>query len=299
MKILKRLSICIAVIIAVSLLIPLAACSGTTAGGSAKGSSDIEISTPSFGFVKAEEYDPDPNTFDFNDSAPAWTALDVDTDYYLFISLTITSRRDNDGQSMLAIDLTFDALNIMDGTMQDVSTGYIQDMTFTDATTGNIGKTTTISFKIPDKSAEPKTIKMIVALKPVTAGESHIIIGYRYDTSGEYKLLGSDGYTKNLKIETVKLETPVLTLTSMGSLSWKNVKNADYYCIYESGQQDPLTDYLGNVIYVKSEGISVGGEMTYNIGEYISGYHNIKIRAFSNNANILQSDYSNSVEYVW
>lgn len=275
----------------------LTACSGgTTAGGSATGSSDIEISDPVFGFIRAEDYDPE--TFDI-ETAAQWTTLDVDAEYYLFLTLDIAARRDNDGQSLLNINITFDALNILQGTMEDVSTGMIEEMTFQDANTGNVGKTTTVSFKIPSLSAEPKTINMIVSLQPVKVGESHIIIGYDYDAPSEYRLLGSDGYTKNLKIQAVKIEAPELSLTEMGSLTWQHVRNADYYCVYEAGSQNPLTDFLGDVIYITAENTSVGSPMVYNIGEYISGYHALVIRAFSNSSNILSSDNSNIVERVW
>ena len=275
----------------------LTACSGgTTAGGSATGSSDIEISDPVFGFIRAEDYDPE--TFDI-ETAAQWTTLDVDAEYYLFLTLDIAARRDNDGQSLLNINITFDALNILQGTMEDVSTGMIEEMTFQDANTGNVGKTTTVSFKIPSLSAEPKTINMIVSLQPVKVGESHIIIGYDYDAPSEYRLLGSDGYTKNLKIQAVKIEAPELSLTEMGSLTWQHVRNADYYCVYEAGSQNPLTDFFGDVIYITAENTSVGSPMVYNIGEYISGYHALVIRAFSNSSNILSSDNSNIVEHVW
>ena len=295
MKNIKRFLI----VLVLSLTIFLYGCdqdNGQTKGGSATGSSDIEITDPDFAFVKAEEYDP--TTFDVSKAA-RWTSLDVDSDYYLFLSFQVKSRRDNDGQSLLDVNFTFDALNIMEGTMEDAATGMIEEMTFTDAQTGNIGKKTTVSFKIPSLSNEPKNINVIVSLRPVTVGESHIIIGYNYNTSEQYHILGSDGYTKNLRIKAVQIDPPTVTVTELGSLKWTHVKNADYYCIYYAGHSDPITDYEGNVIKVSSEGVKVGGELIYNIGEFVYGYNTLIIRAFSNNPNILSSNYSNSVEYVW
>ncbi|MGN0814505.1 MAG: hypothetical protein ACI4MH_04650 [Candidatus Coproplasma sp.] len=292
--------ILLALVILCATVLPVAACgeATTTVGGSATGASDIEISDPVFGFVKAENYNLDPENFDIN-STFNWATLQVDTTYYLFVTFDVTARRNNDGQSLLHVNFTFDALEIMDGTMEDVSSGMIVDMTFKDALTGHTGKTTTISFKIPSQSTNPKTINMIVSLKPVQIGESHIIIGYDYDAPG-YNLLGSDGYTKNLTVASVQIETPVLSVTSMGALQWKNVKNADYYCIYESGSQSPIRDFMGNIIYVLADGVSVGGVMTFNIGLYIQNYHTLVIRAFSNDTkNILMSDFSNAIEFTW
>lgn len=294
----KFLKFSLASLLLAIMIVPLAACDddGTTKGGSAKGASDIEISDPEFGFVKAEDYDEE--TFDIA-TASKWSTLDVDAEYYLFITFDVTARRNNDGQSLLNVDFTFDALEILQGTMEDVSTGMIEEMTFRNAENGQLGKLTTISFKIPSLSSKPKTINMIVSLTPMKVGESHIIIGYRYDASSEYKLLGSDGYTKNLKIKAVKIQTPELSVSAMGWLQWTHVKNAEYYCIYEAGSQTPLTDFYGEPIYIVAEGYSVGSPMTFNIGEFLIGYHPIVIRAFNSSANIDNSDNSNIVEYTW
>ena len=279
-------------LISVTLTIVLLACSlvacgdGMTKGGSATGSSDITVSDPVFGFISEAEYDPATSVID---TSKKWTALDVDTSYYLFLSFDVTAARDNDGQSLLDLNITFDALNVMDGTIEDVSTGMIESLVFTDAVTGNVGKTTTASFKIPSLSSEPKKIEMIVKLRPVDVGESHIMIGYDYDPEGEYKILGSDGYTKNLKINEVQIESP--------ALSWNHVKNAEYYMVYENGVA--LKDYLGKDIVITAEGYAVGSAIQYAIGNDIVGFHNVMIKAFSSNKNVLESNYSNAVSHEW
>ena len=289
-------SILIFVLIAVLAYSAVSCGNGMTKGGSATGSSDITVSDPVFGFISEAEYDPATSVID---TYKKWTALDVDTSYYLFLSFDVTAARDNDGQSLLDLNITFDALNVMDGTIEDVSTGMIQSLVFTDAVTGNVGKTTTASFKIPALSAEPKTIEMIVKLRPVDVGESHIMIGYDYDPDGEYKILGSDGYTKNLKINEVQIEAPVLTLADSGNLKWTHVKNAEYYVVYEYG--NPATDkYTGEqIVFTVGEGHAVGSEISLNIGYYISGGHTFQIRAFSSNKNIQASTFSNEISHVW
>ena len=260
--------------------------------------SDIDISDPLFGFVKEEEYDKD--NFNIN-TAAKWTTLDADTDYYLFLTFDVTARQDNRGTDLLHVNIKFDALNVLNGTMEDVSTGELVEMPITDSNTGNPGKVTTVSFKIPSLSAKPKTINMIIRLKPISIGESHILISYDYDAPEGYKLLGSDGYTKNLKIEAVKIATPVLEVNNMGWLIWNHVKNADYYCVYVAGSSEPMTDYLGNTIVIPAERVTAGSPMSYNIAGNadIIGYNMLVIRGFSNNPNILESDNSNYVEFMW
>ncbi len=254
---------------------------------------DITISEPVFGFVSEEDYDPGASI----DTSHKWSKLQVDLSYYLFLSLDVTAARDNAGQDLIDINITFDSLNIMEGTIEDVNTGVIENLIFTDAITGNLGKTTTASFKIPASSDEPKKIEMVIKLRPVNVGESHIIIGYNFDSSDGGKILGSDGYTKNLKIEQVKVETPELNVNNMGLLSWKHLKNADYYMIYENNT--PVCDINGNPIVIDSTGYFVGSEMYYNIGNDVTGYHYFQIRGFSNNKNIVPSDFSNIAVHEW
>ena len=287
----KRLKYLITAICLTALL--LLCCTSCFGKKTATGSSDITVSEPVFGFISEDEYNADPSA----DVSKKRTSLDVDTAYFLFISFDITAARNNDGQSLIDINITFDSLNIMEGTIEDVNTGIIENMIFTDATTGNVGKTTTASFKIPSSSSEPKKIEMVVKLRPVNVGESHIIISYNYDSPDNCKILGSDGYTKNLKINQVKIETPQLTLTNMGLLTWKNVKNAEYYMIYENGKA--VCDIYGKEIVIDATDYSVGADIYYNIGEHVSGYHYFTIRAYSTNRNILTSDYSSAVDHIW
>ena len=259
----------------------------------ATGSSDITISEPVFGFISEDEYDPSTSVID---TSKKWTSLDVDKAYYLFLSFDVNSVRDNDGQSLLDVKITFDSIDVMEGTIEDVGTGNIQNLIITDAGTGNVGRTTTASFKIPAFSSETKTIEMIVKLSPVNIGESHIIISYNYDS--DCNLLGSDGYTKNLEIKQVKIETPELNVNGMGLLSWEHVKNAEYYKIYENNEE--VRDENGEPIVVRATDYSVGSEIVYNIGNLVTGYHYFTIRAFSNNSNlILPSDHSNSAMHEW
>lgn len=281
-------------LLAVLIMCCTAACDKTTKGGSATGSSDITVSDPVFGFISEDDYDPTTSKID---TTQKWTALDVDTAYYLFLSFDITAARNNDGQSLLDLNITFDALNVMDGTVEDVSTGMIESLVFTDAVTGNVGKTTTVSFKIPALSTEPKRIEMIVKLRPVDVGESHIVISYSYDPEGEYKILGSDGYTKNLKINEVQIESSVLSVVEPGMLTWNHVKNAEYYMIYENNQ--PIKDFMGNDIVIMADGYAVGSEIVFSLTGQIFGFHNLQIRAYSSNKNILPSNFSNTISYTW
>ena len=274
----------------------LGACSTTTKGGSAKGSTDLDISSPQFDFVRSEEYDPE--TYVFNPNKK-WTDLDVDTAYYMFLTFDVAAMRNNDGQSVLNVNITFDALNVLDATVQEANTGNYIEAQFIDGSTATLGKKMALSFKVPQESAKPKTIAMTIELKPVSEGESHIIIGYEYNEPG-YKLSGSDGHTQNLKINKVQLERPVVTLDEFGALNWKHVKNADYYYVYKSTDtNNPLTDPFGDPIIVEADMYATGDIITLPIFQYIYGYYSLVVRAFSDNPNITPSAVSQPVSYMW
>ena len=299
-RIIKNLTLFLALIFAT---VCFAACdNGLTKGGSARGASDIDIGQEKFVFIKAEDYDAE--TFDI-ETAHKWTDLDVDIEYYLILTVDVTSVRDNDGQSMLNVNITFDELDIMEGTIEEAGTGHFDEMTFTNAKTGKIGKTSKVSFKISPRSAEPKTINMIIRLKPVKAGEgSHIIIGYDFEPStsagsaDDYKMTGGDGQIKYLKVNAVQIAAPVLETSLGGYISWNHVKNADYYMVYEVGKDTPIRDLKRNEIQIPAASYSVGDPIMYNIGEWIvAPFAMLHIRAFSNNSNILPSSYSNTITF--
>lgn len=302
----KRLNyLIITAIIAAVMLICLTSCTtsattntpagnggNNTPAATATGSSDITISEPVFGFISEDEYDPSTSVID---TSKKWTSLDVDKSYYLFLSFDINSVRNNDGQSLLDVKITFESINVMDGTIEEVGTGNVQNMKITDAGTGIEGKVSTASFKIPAFSSETKTIEMIIKLRPVNVGESLISIGYNYDS--DCKVLGSDGYTKNLEIKPVKIATPELNVNGMGLLSWEHVNNAEFYQLYENGVE--VCDENGNPIVIHATDYFVGSQIVYNIGNIVTGYHYFTIRAFNGNPNILPSDHSNYAMHEW
>lgn len=273
------------------------ACSNTTAGGNANRSTDLDIGDPQFDFVKEEEYDED--TYVFNPNKKV-NNLNVDADYFLFLTFDVNARQNNNGQSVLNVNITFDVLDVLNATVQEANTGAMVEMQYIDATTGKPGKTITLSFKVPPESAKPRKIDMTIKLKPAAAGESHIQINYDYDAPDGYRITGSDGYTKNLTINKVQIQAPVVSLTSLGTLTWNHVKNADYYYIYESSNTNtPLTDVWGEVIIIEAHDAQVGAQLSYNIREDYTGFHIFVIKAFSDNPNITPSSISNPIENDW
>ena len=278
----------------VALTFALIACSfaGCTSSGAP---SAVEVSDPIYGFIEADKYIPNTTTME---DATNGTRLQVDTEYFAMIEFDVTSHSDNDGQSLLNVVITFDNLDAMDGTMEEVSTGIVTELTVTDAPTGKNIKTTDLRFKVPSRSSKPKKIGIVVRLKPLNVEESHIKFTFEAEKNADnvemFDITGSSGFTRNIKIEQVQLETPEMRYEeSYRVLYIKNVKNADYYCLYEAATSDPLKDINGNVIYIRSEDFGVGSEIPYPVSNLTPGLHLLQVRAFNNNErNIAPSDFS-------
>lgn len=288
----KYFACLLAAVMCVGLAAGLSACD-FAGEGEAVGPSDIEISAPKYFFASAEEWE-DPN-FDFS-TADDHRDLLVDTEYYARIDFDVTACKDNDGKRMFTIFITFDQLNVLKVTIEEVNT-HISQTTVVDA---NTGQQASAKFRIPSARDEPKHYFIIVRMTPLVVGSSKIIIHYECDGEDFTDTANSSmGHTQNVDIIPVKIETPVLTYSeSTCTLEWNHVKNADYYELYEGYSTEPLTDFEGKVIYVNPEAITVGNKTGIDLDAYLSpGTHRIRIRAFNNNPNnIIPSDYSEILE---
>ena len=87
--------------------------------------SDVDVTDPIYGFIKEEDYDPE--TFDL-ENATQWTTFDVDTEYFAVINFVVTSRKDNAGQGLLNVQISFDKLDVLHGTVEDVNTGIVSEL---------------------------------------------------------------------------------------------------------------------------------------------------------------------------
>ena len=67
--------------------------------------------------------------------------------------------------------------------------------------------------------------------------------------------------------------------------------------IYENNQ--PIKDFMGNDIVIMADGYAVGSEIVFSLTGQIFGFHNLQIRAYSSNKNILPSNFSNTISYTW
>lgn len=298
----------VTLIIVLVMLMTLTSCGENENNREFKGSSDIEISDPVFNLATVEDFDKNGK---WNLNADAMK-LNVDTEYYLNMSFDVEALKDNDGQSMLGVKITFDEVDILSYKMQGIGTGIYSswDSDESDSDTGKIEDVIVMSFRIPHKKSEPMTIDAKIKLKPLKAGDSQMSVNFEYnkpdgveidknDPDAKYKILGSDGYTMNIEVKKVKIEAPTLRVDEMGNIRWNHVKNAVQYKIYEMGSNVPLKNKDGEDIIIEAENFSVGSEMICNIGEHLRDVHIIHIRAFSHNASIDPSDYSNFVQHVW
>lgn len=261
----------------------------SSSSGSKVETSDVDIENYDYGFMKAEDYDPNATTIA---DTQKYTSLDAGTDYYFILQFDIASRVDNKGTSLLTVEIELDDIDVMTGTIAE-SNGVSIPMEFVDAATGKNVLSYTTDFKIPDMADTPKTVYIIMELIPVTTGQSHIYLKLSAD---DFEIYGNDGFTKDLTINAVQLEAPVAIWTeNTGTLSWNQIKYAEYYLLYVD--DEVLTDSSGNIVRIDVDSnIAVGGEVLYTrLYYYISGYHSVRVQACSTKAIFTASSYSNVV----
>ena len=258
-----------------------------------EGTSDVEIENFVHGFIEADAYHAQETTIADTKSNMEFK---VDTVYYCFMEFEIVARNLNDGTSLMDVLVRFDNLAVADGTTEEAGTGNATDMIFTDAATGTNSKETTLVYKIPSDPDKVKKIKILVRIQPVTVGQSHISVSFNSTVDGEFKILGesADGFTKNLTIDRVQIEAPVITVDKEAlKVQWKHVKHADYYLIYLDNKS------------IKFEGVDkytgVGSDLEFDLTQFVEldmRYGTVKVQACSNSDNFMKSTYSNSVAGV-
>ena len=251
-----------------------------------EGTSDVEIANFDYGFIEEENYkDRETLLSDTKRSLP----IKVDTVYYCMMEFDVTARELNDGTSLMNVLVKFDNLGVANGTTEEAGTGNATEMIFTDAGTGTDSKVSTLAYKIPSDPDKTKKIKILVRLLPVTKGESHISVSFESAEYGEFKILGEDGFTKNLEVERVQIEAPVITVDRTNlKVKWNHVKHADYYLVYleDKSIEVPVDQYT-----------PIGGEVSLDLSRFIDlgvTFGAVKVQACTRSDNFLKSTYSNT-----
>ncbi len=224
-----------------------------------------------------------------------YSKLSVDTDYLLEIGFKVSANKANDGNKLINIALSFSDINVLDGRLEEVGSGSHTDFTFT-TDQGTQGKKSFVYFKLPSEANAIKEIRIAVKLSPIIHGQSHVSMIFE---SSDAMLVGSDsdGFTKNVEIEQVKLNTPSLTFNNSSlMLIWNHVKNADYYKIIVDGE---VLKNNGKEVIIDSAKYDVNSEIFVNITNYkLVGAHIVKVQAFSNSASYIVSECSNQVTII-
>ena len=252
-----------------------------------EGTSDVEISGFDYGFIEEANYEDRVTTVaDTKRSLP----LRVDTVYFCMIEFDVIARDLNDGTSLLDILIKFDNLGVTEGTTEEAGTGNTTEIKFKNAETGTESKISTLSYKIPSDPDKSKKIKILVRMIPMSVGESHISVSFESNEANEFKVLGDDGVTKNIKIDRVALETPVITV-EQNKVKWKHVKNAAYYTIY-FGEEQMNFEVPSNT--------SVGTDIEFNLSKFLIelgvDFGEVKVEANpGGNTNFSKSALSNIV----
>ena len=187
--------------------------------------------------------------------------LDIDKDYTLELTFTVTPNNDSDGYSYFTTVLTFTDISILDGKIKEAETGKQIEQTVIDGATGTERKDISLSFKVPAEKDTEKEITILVGLQPVkVASNSQMLVDF---SSEDAKITGSDGISRSFSINAAVLATPVVTFNDNNkTISWEHVKNADYYNFYIVGEDLDGTPVLTMPV---PSGTSEGGMLQLSL----------------------------------
>lgn len=223
------------------------------------------------------------------------TDLNIDTRYTLQLSFVATATASNDGMQYFKTILTFNDINILNGSIKEAETGKQAEVTEIDSATGSTRKEIELSFKLPMEKDAQKSITILVDLIPVdVADNSQMLVSFASDDA---KVLGSDGVSKKFTINPVTIATPIIMYSgnipgmSGTTLMWHHVKNATYYRFIID---DVLTD-----VTIDASSWTVGQNVTQDMGTLImqNGWPltcKVQLQACNENGNYRSSGYSNA-----
>ena len=215
------------------------------------------------------------------------TDLSIDTRYTLQLSFVATATASNDGMQYFKTILTFNDINILNGSIKEAETGKQAEVTTIDSATGSTRKEIELSFKLPMEKDAQKQITILVDLIPVDVQDnSQMLVSFASDDA---KVLGSDGVSKKFTINAVTIGTPTLLYMNQ-TLMWAHVKNATYYRFVVDGI---LTD-----VTIDASSWTVDQTITQDVGELVlqNGWPlncKIQLQACNENGNYRSSGYSN------
>lgn len=247
-----------------------------------------EISGIEYGFVETTgQGDPD------LDAAQKYVDLRVDTVYYLFFRFSLTPRTTNYGGHTVGSTIVFEKIDVLNGRMEEVGSGDFSELIFTDDM-GETSKRTEVTFTVPSQKEEVKTIEILLRLTPVQAGQSYVKLSFASENSG-LTGDGRDGQTINVAVDRIELSAPELSVEGGASLTFPQVKNADYYKLIVDGET--LTVDGREYILEADPAVAAGRPVTFSkLSELLgTGTHRVRVQAFARNANYLTSAPSNEV----
>ncbi len=275
-----------------ALVLPLS----TTSCFGKKASSDVtvEISNVKYGFINVENVTDDSQiSLDNEDMVQLPTLFNVGDSYYFLFTCTITSRNDNDGTGIVETNFNFDNSSLIDGYLYTLNSGGNHTkQTIKDENSGTDGIRLSVSNKVTTKKDDYKNINIVLTILIRKYSKDGAYISCDFSSNSVTALKGDyEGFYKHLQLYRVTLDTPVLTYKEKSlELQWNHIKHADYYKAYIDGIEHDKT--FNNV----TENTAVGSQLYWDLSGDYSGYHRIKIQAFSNTAEYLPSNYSNEVE---
>ncbi len=307
----KMIKTLLSAVLAIAIMLCAVACGDVNLDDEVKNGTDVDVSTPLYGFVAREEDDFNLilNKEDPLDGTKPDMNFKVGTTYYLIITFTITPRQDNDGESYFHTTARFDNIDVLDAKIKEASTSTTTNDLVHNMENDAYERNVKASFKIAASVEDTRKYTMVVRMVPNKANDD-VQLKIVFSLDGNYKIRGdegSDGFTKLIEISKGKLQAPELAYEDL-KLTWNQVKNASYYVVYdidnkpikfknEKGEMDEKIE--------AKTGIEVGKSVEAPLldSDLVEGHQQLRVKAFGKNGendeSFYSSDYSNTVVMDW
>lgn len=306
----KAIKTLLSAVLAIAIMLCAVACGDVNLDDEVKNGTDVDVSTPLYGFVAREEDDFNLilNKEDPLEGTKPDMNFKVGTTYYLIITFTITPRQDNDGESYFHTTARFDNIDVLDAKIKEASTSTTTNDLVHNMENDAYERNVKASFKIAASVEDTRKYTMVVRMVPNKANDD-VQLKIVFSLDGNYKIRGdegSDGFTKLIEISKGKLQAPELAYNDDNfSLTWNQVKNASYYVIYDADNKPLMFQNENGESSEKIEAKSAVEVVEVSLlrAGLSKGRHQFKVIAFGKNGeddeSFIASDYSNTYVMDW
>lgn len=155
---------------------------------------EMTVSDFSVGITEADSYTNDSSLGELSSAK----ALSQTKEYMLVLHFTVTTQEENTADDLFSVKITFGSIDVLDGRCEEVNSGTMHEMVFTNGENGNLSRSTTVSFSVPQGKDVVKEVRMLMRLKPMRVGFSTVSFGF--ESRDVYFAGDCGGFTQSVHV---------------------------------------------------------------------------------------------------